>query len=144
MANDELYTPKFIFDELKLIFDLDVCAPEGGPLHTPAVEYFDKQSDGLKAKWFGLVWMNPPFSDSTPWVEKWLAHGNGIALTQVSKSRWCKTLWDSEAVSIMLPPDLRFVNAEGNNQPIYMPCVLWGIGQTATHAMKRCGLGNVR
>ena len=29
-ARDEHYTPKFIFDELGLVFDLDVAAPSGG------------------------------------------------------------------------------------------------------------------
>ena len=41
MANDELYTPKWIFDSLNVVFDLDVCAPSGGPLHTPALDYYD-------------------------------------------------------------------------------------------------------
>jgi hypothetical protein len=31
MANDELYTPKWIFDSLGVQFDLDVCAPDSRP-----------------------------------------------------------------------------------------------------------------
>jgi hypothetical protein len=80
MANDELYTPRFIFDALNVIFELDVCAPKGGPLHTPAVDYYDIDSDGLTAEWYGRVWMNPPYSKPDPWINKWLDHKNGFAL----------------------------------------------------------------
>lgn len=86
MANDELYTPKFIFDALKIDFDLDVCAPEQGPLHTPAHKWYSLKDDGLVKPWFGRVWMNPPYSNPGVWVDKWLDHKNGFALVQISKA----------------------------------------------------------
>ena len=109
MANDELYTPKHIFDALGVIFDLDVCAPAGGGLHVPAVEYFDLESDGLKAKWFGCVWMNPPFSKPSPWVERFMNHNNGIALLPLSgNSRWWRKLWHSDLGVLMVEPNTGF------------------------------------
>lgn len=35
-ASDEWYTPRYIFDALGEIFDLDVAAPVDGPRHVPA------------------------------------------------------------------------------------------------------------
>jgi hypothetical protein len=32
--------------------------------------------DGLILPWFGHVWLNPPFSNMPPWVEKWIKEAN--------------------------------------------------------------------
>jgi hypothetical protein len=144
MASDEIYTPKIVFDHLKLIFDLDVCAPIGGPLHTPAVEYFDIESDGLKAKWFGLVWMNPPYSNPKPWIDKWLEHGNGVALVPFAKSNWFVDLWNSDAVGLPLPTNLKFIAGENEKHSIWMPTSLWAVGEVGQEALKRCGFARVR
>ena len=144
MANDELYTPKWIFDSLKLIFDLDVCAPKGGPVHTPAVEYFDQESDGLASKWFGLVYMNPPYSQPRPWVEKWLAHGSGIALVPFAKSQWFVDLWNSDAVGVPLPTKTKFLSPELKDTSIWMPTSLWAIGPVAERALERSEIARVR
>ena len=145
MANDELYTPKKIFYALQVIFDLDVCAPKGGPLHVPAVEYFDEESDGLTAKWFGRVWMNPPFSKPSPWVKKWLAHGDGIALLPLSgNSRWWRELWHSNAGVLMVEPNTGFINTEGEERKIMYGISLWGVKEHNIQALKNSGLGHVR
>jgi hypothetical protein len=144
MANDELYTPRFVFDALKVIFDLDVCAPKGGALHVPAVNYFDKDSDGLTAKWFGRVWMNPPYSNPTPWIDKWLEHNNGFCLIPYSKSNWFGKLWDSDAMGLRLTTNIAFITPEGKKQQIWMPVSLWAIGERNMADLKRSGLGRVR
>lgn len=145
MANDELYTPKHIFDALNLRFDLDVCAPIGGPLFTPADKWYSQLDDGLVKPWFGRVWMNPPYSDASPWVDKWLNHKNGLALTQISKSKWSKKLWDNVNVKLcFMTPKLKFIDVNGDEQPIYMPCVLWAIGESNITALKMSGLGVIR
>jgi hypothetical protein len=144
MANDELYTPRFIFDSLKIIFDLDVCAPVGGPKHTPAIEYFDIHSDGLKARWFGTVWMNPPYSNPRPWIDKFIEHGNGIALVPFAKSQWFIDLWNSPAVGLPLPVNTKFISGDKENHSIWMPTSLWAMGEHSIIALKRSGLANVR
>ena len=30
--------------------------------------------DGLSQPWFGTVWLNPPFSDKTPWYRRLVGH----------------------------------------------------------------------
>jgi hypothetical protein len=144
MANDELYTPRFIFDALNVIFELDVCAPKEGPLHTPAVDYYDIDSNGLMAEWYGRVWMNPPYSKPDPWINKWLDHKNGFALVPFSKSNWFGRLWDSEAAVCRLPTNTAFVTPEGKKQQIWMPVSLWAIGESNITALKMSGLGQIR
>ena len=81
-ASDEWYTPAYIFEALAVEFDLDVACPPEGPRHVPAGAYFSE--DALSREWFGMVWMNPPFGGRNglvPWLDRFFAHGNGIALT---------------------------------------------------------------
>lgn len=61
-------------------FDLDPCTPEFMPWQTAAHRYTEAE-DGLKQKWFGRVWLNPPYGEGMgEWLKKMAAHGNGIAL----------------------------------------------------------------
>lgn len=81
-ATDEWYTPRYIFDALGCTFDMDVAAPADGPRHTPTRRWYS--ADSLSLPWSGFVWMNPPFGGRNglvPWLDKFFAHGNGIALT---------------------------------------------------------------
>ena len=143
VEKDEYYTPKSLFDELKIIFDLDVAAPEGGPMHVPAVEYFDKESDGLTAKWFGNVWMNPPFSNATPWVLKFIDHRHGIALLPTSKAAWFEKIW-CEADAVTLLNRIKFIYEGTREKQIFMPCMLFAFGQENTGALRRMGGVRVR
>jgi hypothetical protein len=79
---DEWHTPPHIFDALSERFDLDVAAPAEGPRHVPCDGWLFAHS--LDVTWRGFVWMNPPFGPRNglaPWLAKFFAHGNGIALT---------------------------------------------------------------
>jgi hypothetical protein len=89
-ADDEHYTPKWLFDAFGVEFDLDVAAPCGAVPWIPAKNSYCQHDNGLIQEWYGLVWMNPPYSKTTPWVEKFKAHGNGIALMPITASNWCK------------------------------------------------------
>lgn len=61
-------------------FDLDPCSPINPPfLH--ATNNFTTNHDGLTQKWFGRVYLNPPYGRGMElWLEKLKYHGNGIAL----------------------------------------------------------------
>ena len=95
-TSDDYLTPRWVFDTLGLEFDLDVAAPPWDT-YVPAARKFTKADDGLSQAWDGRVWMNPPFSNMTPWVDKFIAHHNGVALLPTSKADWLIRLWRSEA-----------------------------------------------
>lgn len=76
---DELLTPPEIIAALAP-FDLDPCSPIVRPWPT-AKAHLTVEDDGLKSKWHGMVWCNPPYGPETAkWMEKMADHGNGIAL----------------------------------------------------------------
>jgi hypothetical protein len=135
-TSDDYYTPQWIFDALGLRFDLDVASPPGGAPYVPCDRYFTQEDDGLAQEWHGRVWMNPPFSKPTPWVERWVDHGNGVALLPVSKSRWADRLWRTDGAKVvLLPATLKFVGG-----PIFMPTWLWAIGEDNVEALNQVGI----
>lgn len=80
---DEWYTPAWIFEALDVTFDLDPCAAPDSI--APAFQWSSHRlfGDGLKSRWFGSVWLNPPYGGRNgirPWLERLVDHGDGIAL----------------------------------------------------------------
>jgi len=108
LTSDDYYTPPHIFDRLGLTFDLDVCAPPGGVPWLPARRFLTMADDGLSAPWSGRVWMNPPYSQATPWVRRFIEHGHGIALVPHAKSAWHVELWNA-ADGCVVTPQFAFV-----------------------------------
>jgi phage N-6-adenine-methyltransferase len=143
-TTDDYYTPRWIFDALGVTFDLDVASPPGGPPFTPCRRYYTQADDGLASPWEGLVWMNPPYSKPAPWVDKFLRHGNGIALLPYAKSKWLQALWDSEA-SHLYVYSIQFVKPDGDTQgSTPFPLGIWAVGPEAVAALQRSNLGKVR
>ncbi|WP_299918482.1 DNA N-6-adenine-methyltransferase [uncultured Megasphaera sp.] len=63
-------TPKDLFDKLdtEFHFDIDVCAL---PSNSKCTTFFTPEQDGLKQKWEGVCWMNPPYGRKIgAWMRK--------------------------------------------------------------------------
>jgi phage N-6-adenine-methyltransferase len=138
LTSDDYYTPKWIFDTLDLHFDLDVASPPHRT-HVPCDRYFTQEDDGLAQEWHGRVWLNPPFSQPSVWVDRWLQHANGVLLIQSSRAKWFTQLWDSEAAVVRTPHNLKFDKPGGPPQGIYMPALIWAIGEDNIVALGRLG-----
>ena len=76
-------TPQWLFDMYNEIyhFTLDVCATAE---NAKCENYFTPEQDGLKQKWTGICWCNPPY-------------GRGI-------DEWIRKAIDSSALTVMLLP----------------------------------------
>lgn len=135
-AKDEHYTPKFIFEQLNIEFDIDVASPRGGVDYIPAKRYFDEEINGLEQIWEGRIWMNPPYSKPTPWVDKFIAHGNGIALLVVSRSKWFRDLWAVSDAIALTPFNMKFERPDGHKKQISFQTMLFAIGQDNAKALK--------
>ena len=134
-ANNDYYTPAWIFESLRTKFDLDVCAPIGGTGLVPAARHYSLVDDGLVSPWEGVVWMNPPFSAPTPWIDKFIEHSNGICLVAMSRSKAFIRLWNQADALVALPNNLLFVLPDGKKKGIFMPCILAAMGDENVRAL---------
>jgi len=140
-TSDDYYTPAWIFDRLGLTFDLDVAAPPGGAHWVPAARYFTVEDDGLSQPWEGRVWMNPPYSRVTPWVDRFVAHRDGICLVPFARSRWLNVLWD-EADALVVPANVgsfSFANDATMRYPVYLAA----FGAVCVEAVTHLGVARI-
>ena len=135
VTSDDYYTPKWVFDTLDLEFDLDVASPPGGPPFVPCKRFFTQEDDGLAQEWHGRVWMNPPFSNASPWVERFIDHAQGVALLPAARSAWFNKLWNDErARCFCLPSNFKFVGGT-----IAYTCIVWAYGAENHRALDHLG-----
>jgi hypothetical protein len=135
-TNDDWYTPRWIFAAADLIFDLDVCAPVDPERRTcPARRYLTPIEDGLRQPWEGLVWMNPPFSGSRPWVERFAEHRSGLALLPTIRRQWFGTLIRcADAVALV---EVDFMRPAGGRGDLPQVSVVAACGPVAVDAVAR-------
>ena len=137
-TSDDYYTPPHVFERLAIEFALDVASPPGGIPWVPARHFLTMADDGLSAPWEGRVWMNPPYSQASPWVRRFIDHGHGIALVPHAKSAWHPLLWEA-ADGCVMPRDGYFNFVGGS---IMLPVWFAAFGAECVEAIGR--LGRVR
>ena len=124
--HDEYYTPAPLVKSLGR-FDLDPCAAE---TTRHAKTNWRKKHDGLNRAWRGRVWLNAPYSTLDKWLEKFIAHGNGIALVNAR----CETKWFQQlaaASHAVLFPNFRIKFFDGVRRRVQQPTIgsaLFAIG----------------
>lgn len=149
-ASDEWYTPKYIFDALGCEFDTDVAGP-GSATHVPCRRWFTKNAlamdwrgypQGSECPWDGdFVWMNPPFGGRNgikPWLDKFFAHGNGIALTpdRTSAPWWQDAAKKADAV-LFIAGKVKFERPDGSiGKSPSNGTTLFAIGQRGVEALE--------
>lgn len=113
---NEWYTPPYVFGALACSFDMDVASPGAGVTWwIPANRFVTANS--LEQDWSGFVWMNPPFGGRNglvPWLEKFFAHGDGIALVpdRTSAPWWQRFAPMADAI-LFVSPKLKFIGVDG-------------------------------
>jgi hypothetical protein len=134
--SDERYTPQWVFDGLGLVFDLDPAASVEGWDVTPCRDRFTRLEDGLAQPWRGLVWLNPPFSNATPWADRFIAHGNGVFLGPIANSRWWIDL-AAAADRLWLCRDFAFTHPTHAGRRSSMPLAFAAMGDKAVLGLDR-------
>ena len=117
-STDEWYTPLRVFDAMGVRFDLDVAHPEETETHVPADRRLTMADCGLRSEWRGFVWMNPPFGGRNglvPWLDKFFAHGDGVALVpdRTSAPWWQDYAAKADAL-LFVRSKLKFIRPDGS------------------------------
>lgn len=116
-ASDEWYTPPHVFTAMAVRFDMDVAAPtDKTHLSVPTGHWLTAAYDN--PTWRGFIWMNPPFGGRNglvPWLDKFFAHGNGVALVPDRTSApWWQTYADRADAVLFVAKKLRFIRPDGS------------------------------
>jgi hypothetical protein len=137
-TSDECYTPKSLFDQLDIEFDLDPASCPKELSAVPARRIYTIEDDGLSQRWEGRVWLNPPYSKASPWVHRFIDHGHGIALLPASRNaRWHHRIWAvADGVTMW---DGRFIRPNGEADSIPYQVYLWALGADCADAISRVG-----
>lgn len=140
--SNEWYTPPEVFEALGCEFDLDVAgAPRANvPSHGAIF------NESLTSQWQGFIWMNPPFGGRNgiaPWLDRFIRHGNGIALTPDRTS----APWFQDAFphmeAVLFTRKIKFIRPDGSKgESPSNGTALMAIGWKGVAALHRAaGLG---
>jgi hypothetical protein len=139
--SDEWYTPAWIFEALGERFDMDVATtPDHTHLHVPTNRWI--YADSLNAIWDGFIWLNPPFGKRNgvaPWLSKFFAHGDGIALTpdRTGCPWWQKANRQADA-TFFITPKVKFIRPDGSlGRSPANGTTLFATGPRAVAALRR-------
>jgi hypothetical protein len=126
-GGDEWYTPQFILDWLGPIA-LDPCYSHASLVKAAATIDLRKGEDGLLLPWghklaevgAGIVYANPPFSDTAAWLRRCYlqAQATGrivVALVPAypSDGPWVRNVWGCATFVGFIQGRLDFVNPDG-------------------------------
>lgn len=143
LDSDERYTPRWVFDGLGLTFDLDPAAPVDGGDCVPTRHRFTRLDDGLAQPWHGLVWLNPPFSQSTAWATRFRDHANGVFLGPVANGRWwCDLVRHADIVWHCR--DFAFTHPTHAGKRSSMPLAMIAIGDQGAAGVRRLAQSGVQ
>jgi len=138
------YTPPDLLAKLGE-FDLDPCTSSSRPWDT-AKNHYTRAENGLLQRWFGRVWLNPPFDRNQ--VEEWLRrmgdHNDGIALlfARTDTNTFHNEVFARADSLLFLNKRLHFYNSLGHRAKTNCgaPCVLIGYGETNSDVLAQAGL----
>jgi hypothetical protein len=144
--SDEFYTPPEIVKALGA-FDLDPCA---GPVSSHAKRNV-RPGDGcgLKRRWRGRVWLNPPYSEIYDWLEKFTKHGNGVCMVNARcDAMWFQRLASAADAVLFLAGRVSFLTGDGTaiGKPKRRPpcgSALVAFGPQNVTALRNSGLRGV-
>lgn len=104
-----------------------------------AVRKLTRNDDGLAQPWHGLVWLNPPFSEATPWANRFREHGRGLFLGPIANARWWNEL-ASVADRLWLCRDFAFTHPDHAGRRSSMPLAFIALGADAVDGLTRLAL----
>lgn len=141
-GKDEWLTPPELVKAIGT-FDLDPCQPINPPfIHAP--RGYNILDDGLKQKWFGRVYCNPPYGkEADLWLKKCAEYGNAIVLifARTETRSFFENIWGKADAVFFIKGRLSFYNVDGTKGGTAgAPSVLVSYGEECTELLKNCKL----
>lgn len=140
-GNVEWWTPLPLILELGW-FDLDPCAARG---HKTAKRMICLPEDGLRGKWSGRVWLNPPYGRGIgEWLKRLAEHGHGTAIVPArTQTEWFQKAGEKADSILFIRKKVRFLNhGKPGGCPI-MGSALMAFGREDTKALSQSGISGL-
>ena len=142
-TTDVWLTPPNIIQTLGT-FDLDPCAACNRPWDT-AQNHYCVHDDGLRQRWEGFVWCNPPYGrEIAMWLNKMARHGNGIALifARTDTKAFQKYVLHGADSILFLAGRIKFYRPDGisSGNSAGAPSCLVAYGKQAVNRLENSGL----
>jgi DNA N-6-adenine-methyltransferase Dam len=136
-------TPRWIITRLGP-FDLDPCAAHPRPWDCATANYIETD-DGLRRRWHGRVWLNPPYDryEVARWIRKLADHGQGTALLHArTEAEWFTPLWEAASSILFMADRIKFCRADGTEQPHNSgaPPILATFGAADAERLRQSGI----
>lgn len=121
-GNNEWYTPQSIIDaarEVMETLDLDPASNAKANEKIKARRFYSSENDGLKKKWNGRVWMNPPYASDLIelFIDKFIEHyANGdieegvILVNNATDTKWFQKMFKHLSAICFHAGRIRFWN----------------------------------
>jgi len=123
-------------------FDLDPCASSDSDL---ADENLTKDDGGLR-EWYGKVWMNPPYSDVSEWMEhanQQYQHGNADLIVSLvfarTSTQWFHNYAREADTLCFVEGRLTFGEAD-HSAPAPSLVAVWGESEGLKRVLEKRGL----
>lgn len=133
-GENEWYTPEcYIISARKVMgsIDLDPASNEYANKIIKAKKYFDSKTDGLKQKWFGNIWMNPPYAQ--PLINDFInrleteSYNQAIVLVNnATETSWGQKILELSNAVCFHSKRIRFINPENeSNAPLQGQMIIY-------------------
>lgn len=141
-ATNDWITPRYIIEGLG-DFDLDPCQSMTQPWPC-AKKGYTVVDDGLAKKWFGTVYVNPPYGDEAwPFMERLAKHRDGVGLLfgRTETKMFSEHIWHQADAILFIAGRLTFYKPDGTKGKGNSggPSVLIAYGDRATQKLRTCG-----
>ena len=120
-TDNEWYTPSKYIESAREVMgsiDLDPASNDFANKTVKADKYYTEEDDGTVQKWFGNVWLNPPYQ--TTLIEKFAAKieqkefGQAIVLVNnASETQWYQKLWRNASAMVGPAGRIKFEKRDG-------------------------------
>jgi hypothetical protein len=128
---DSWATPQWLTRLLPVV-DLDPCSNHRSTVRARKTYSLERDEDGLALPWFGVCYVNPPFSDVMPWVERAESPevvACGFLVNVDSSTAWWRRLQKTRSLALMFHKRIQFspppgVAPSSNSKPQALVCDL--------------------
>jgi phage N-6-adenine-methyltransferase len=87
---DDFPAPNATFQRFGSRCTLDVAASKD---NAKCKQFYTNQQDGLKQRWHGIVWMNPPYRDLAAWCAKAVTYARSGGTVIALLPAWTDAAW---------------------------------------------------